>query len=77
MNFLTTLNFDRNKIEKIWKFEFFLDVFNNILLLQKIDDEVNCIMKIKGPFMKVMLLDEVVKHPLFKPNFDIEFFLTH
>jgi hypothetical protein len=52
-------------------------VFNNILLLQKIDDEVNCIMKIKGPFMKVMLLDEVVKHPLFKPNFDIEFFLTH
>jgi hypothetical protein len=28
-------------------------------------------MKIKGPFMKVMSLNEVVKHPLFKPNFDI------
>jgi hypothetical protein len=29
-------------------------------------------MKIKGPFMKVMSLNEVVKHLLFKPNFDIE-----
>jgi hypothetical protein len=29
-------------------------------------------MKIKGPFMKVVSLDEVVKHPFFKPNFDIE-----
>jgi hypothetical protein len=28
-------------------------------------------MKIKGPFMKVVLWNEVVKHPLFKPNFDI------
>jgi hypothetical protein len=28
-------------------------------------------MKIKGPFMKVMPFNEVVKHPLFKPNFDI------
>jgi hypothetical protein len=28
-------------------------------------------MKIKGPFTKVMSLNEVVKHPLFKPNFDI------
>jgi hypothetical protein len=34
-------------------------------------------MKTKGPFMKVVLLNEVVKHPLFKPNFDIEIFLTH
>jgi hypothetical protein len=31
-------------------------------------------MKIKGPFMKVMSLNEVVKHPLFKPNFDIGIF---
>jgi hypothetical protein len=52
-------------------------VSNSTLLLQKIEDEVNCIMKIKGPFMKVMLLNEVVKHPLFKPNFDIEFFFIH
>jgi hypothetical protein len=34
-------------------------------------------MKIKGPFMKVMLLNEIVKHPLFKSNFDIEFFFIH
>jgi len=36
-----------------------------------IKDEINYIMKIKGPFMKVMSLNEVVKHLLFKPNFDI------
>jgi hypothetical protein len=28
-------------------------------------------MKIQGPFMKVVLLNEVIKHHLFKPNFDI------
>jgi hypothetical protein len=28
-------------------------------------------MKTKGPFVKIVLLNEVVKHPLFKPNFDI------
>jgi hypothetical protein len=36
-----------------------------------IEHEKNCIMKTKGPFVKVVLLNEVVKHPLFKPNFDI------
>jgi hypothetical protein len=36
-----------------------------------IKDEINCIMKIKGPFMKVVSLNEVVKHPLLKLNFDI------
>jgi hypothetical protein len=36
------------------------------------EDEINCIMKIKGPFMKIVSLNEVVKHPLFKPSFDIE-----
>jgi hypothetical protein len=41
---------------------------------KKIKDEINCIMKIKGPFMKAMLLNEVIKHPLFKPNFDIGVF---
>jgi hypothetical protein len=35
------------------------------------EDEINCIMKIKGPFMKVVSLNEAIKHPLFKPNFDI------
>jgi hypothetical protein len=29
-------------------------------------------MKIKGSFIKAVLLNEVVKHHLFKPNFDIE-----
>jgi hypothetical protein len=42
---------------------------------EKIEDEIKCIMKIKGPFMKVVSLNEVVKHPLFKPNFDIGIFL--
>jgi hypothetical protein len=50
-------------------------VSNNTLLLKKIEDEIICIMKINGPFMKVMSLNEVVEHPSFKPNFDIGFFL--
>jgi hypothetical protein len=41
------------------------------------EDEINCIMKTKGPFMKIMLLNEIVKHQLFKSNFDIEIFWTH
>jgi hypothetical protein len=28
-------------------------------------------MKIKGPFMKVVSLNEAMRHPLFKPNFNI------
>ncbi len=39
---------------------------------RKIKDEINCIMKIKGPFMKIVYLNEIVKHFLFKQNFDIE-----
>jgi hypothetical protein len=42
---------------------------------KKFEDEINYIMKIKGPFMKVMLLNEAIKHPLFKPNFNIRIFL--
>jgi hypothetical protein len=34
------------------------------------EDEINCIMKIKGPFMEVVSLNKVVKPLLFKPNFD-------
>jgi hypothetical protein len=41
---------------------------------KKIEDQRNFIMKIKGPFVKVVLLNEIVKHPLFKPNFDIRRF---
>ncbi len=33
-------------------------------------------MKIKKPFMKVLSLNEIVKHPLFKPKFDIGIFLN-
>jgi hypothetical protein len=32
---------------------------------------MNCIMKIKGPFIKIVSLSETVKHILFKQNFDI------
>jgi hypothetical protein len=32
---------------------------------KNIEDEINCIMKIKGPFIKIMSLNEIVKHPLF------------
>jgi hypothetical protein len=39
--------------------------------LKKIEDQRNLIVKTKGPFVKVVLLNEVVEHPLFKPNFDI------
>jgi hypothetical protein len=38
---------------------------------KKIKDEINYIMKIKRLFMKVVLLNEVVKDSLFKQNFDI------
>ncbi len=38
---------------------------------KNIQDKINCIMKVKGPFMKVMSLNEAMKHPLFKPNFNI------
>ncbi len=31
-------------------------------------------MKIKGPFMKIMLLNDVVKHLLLKPKFKIDTF---
>jgi hypothetical protein len=41
---------------------------------KKIEDQRNFIMKIKGPFVKVVLLNEVVKHPLFKSNFDLRRF---
>jgi hypothetical protein len=46
-------------------------VFNNTLLLEKFEDQRHFIMRTKGPFVKVVLLNEVVEHPLFKPNFDI------
>ncbi len=44
---------------------------------KKIKDEINCIMEIKRPFMKVMSLNEAIKHHLFKLKFDIRFFFIH
>jgi hypothetical protein len=44
---------------------------------KKIEDEKKCIMKIKKPFMKVLSLNEIVKHLLFKPKFDIGNFFIH
>jgi hypothetical protein len=38
---------------------------------KKIDHQRNCIMKTKGPFVKVVSLNEVVKDLLFQPNLDI------
>jgi hypothetical protein len=38
---------------------------------KNIEDEINCIMKINGPFMKVVSLNEIVKCLIFKSNFDI------
>ncbi len=39
---------------------------------KKMKDEINWIMKIKRPFMKVMSLNENVKHFFFKPNLILE-----
>jgi hypothetical protein len=44
---------------------------------KKFENEINCIMKIKRSFIKVVSLNEVVKHPLFKPNFDVGIFLIN
>jgi len=38
---------------------------------KKSKDEINCIMKIKGPFIKIVSLNETIKHLLLKLNFDI------
>jgi hypothetical protein len=55
-------------------FWIFLDFSINILILQKIEGQKNYMMKTKGAFVKIVLLNEVVKHHLFKPNFDIRRF---
>jgi hypothetical protein len=56
----------------MWKFECFSD--SNLIVpyyYKKFEDEIHFIMKIKRPFMKVVLLNKVIRCPLFKPNFDI------
>ncbi len=47
------------------------------MVQKKNEDQRYYIMKIKGPFVKVVLLNETNKHPLFKLNFNIGIFLTH
>ncbi len=55
-------------------FWFFKNVFNSHILLKKIESKKNGIMKIKGPFVKVMMLNEAVKSPLLKPKHEIKTF---
>ncbi len=77
MNFFLTLIFDKHKIRNYEN----LNVFKMCLIVpyyyKKFKDEINFIMKIKGPFMKLMSLNEDVKHLLFKPNLILEFCLIH
>jgi len=34
----------------------------------KIEHQKNCIIKTKVPFVKVISLNEIIKHPLFQPK---------
>jgi hypothetical protein len=70
MNFLKTVNFDQQKIQKIWKYECFLDVSNSTLLLKKVRIKEIILWKLE-PLVKVVLLNKNVLHSLFTPNFDI------
>ncbi len=71
MNFKQPLNFDKQKKklnENLTTFQMCLKI---PYYYKKIEGQINLIMKTRGQFMIVMLLNEVVKHPLFKPNLDI------
>ncbi len=50
-------------------------MFNGTLLWWKIENQRNCIMKTKRPFVKVMLFNEIIN--FLKPNFDIGIFFNH
>ncbi len=67
MNFFLIFFFKNTKLKKYEN----LNNFKTFLLVLFIEDEIDYIMKIKGPFMKVVSLNETIKHQLFKPNFDI------
>jgi len=54
-----------------------LDVSNSYLLLQIFWGWHKLYYDSSEPFMKVMLLNEIVKHPLFKLNLILEIFLIH
>ncbi len=49
-------------------------MFNSHILLQKIESKNNGIMKIKGPFVKIMLFNEPIRGPLLKPKHKIKTF---
>jgi hypothetical protein len=69
MNFKKTLIFHKQKIEKIYEN---LSVFYMYLIVsycyKKIEHQKNCIIKTKAPFVKVVSLNEIIKHPLFQPK---------
>jgi hypothetical protein len=71
MNFKQTLILIETKEFKYENLWVFLYVYNSNLLLPKNEYKKNCIMKTKRPFMKVVSLNEVVKHPSPQPNLDI------
>jgi hypothetical protein len=50
-------------------------VYSHLLLFFKIESQKFYIMKIKGALVKVMLLNEVVKSPLYKLKHEIENFV--
>jgi len=52
-------------------------VFNSTLLLEKFEDQRHFIMRTKGPFVKVVLLNEVVEHPCSNQTLILEDFLIH
>ncbi len=43
---------------------------------QKIEHQRNCIIKIKVPFVKVVSLNEIIKHLLFQPKTNNERFFN-
>jgi hypothetical protein len=71
MNFKQTLILTEIKNLKYENLRVFLYVSNRNLLPPKNEYKKNCIVKTKRPFMKVLSLNEVVKHPLPQPNLDI------
>jgi hypothetical protein len=72
-NFKIELEFKILKIELFWSFEFLKMILIVPHCFFFFQNRRVCIMKIKRLFMKVnLLLNQVVKCPLFKPKFKLE-----
>jgi len=65
MNFKQTLVFNKHKIEKYENLNVFCMCLVILYYYKNIEHQKNYIMKIKGPFMKVISLNEAIKNPLF------------